>query len=303
MGHQEYIRNFRENTGRLPSQVELSKALKISSQAAIKLLMEATRITEKPKTVEEKPKVRVTKVTVLKGGLFLVSGFTFILSVYFTGLWFRTMFHFIVAGLISVSMVTYMVLSPQVVRYATGFVKVPLFLSFLIALVFSMGSTIAGQYDKLSASVDLKGAQDRTVYDLLLQEERDLVAAIEEYRAEKAFHMETMQNLGNTEEKRKENYGYISTERRKVEEYNTKIAEAEAKLSQVREELKEEALGGNTGVVEEQDDFFTWISGILRADKTMVQFWIYTLPAVFIDAIAAICLNLALFIKEKDLPE
>jgi hypothetical protein len=290
----EFIDNFKANTGRLPSQVELSKSLKISPQTAIKLLVEASGIKS---SVQAHVRKRITHVSALKIGLFIVSGFTFILSVYFTSLWFRSMFSPIIAGLISVSMVTYMVLSPQVSRYITGAVKAPVYISFVIAMVFSMGSTVAGQYGKLTENIDMVVVEDRSIYEMLLKEEAELQNKLEILQSEKDFHMETLRNLSVTAEDRMENYSYIGTERRKVEEYNTSITEQEKVLQEIRNSLREEIQAGNTGIIAEEDDFFTWISGILHADRQMVQFWVYTLPAVFIDVIAALCLNLALYIK------
>jgi hypothetical protein len=58
-----------------------------------------------------------------------------------------------------------------------GFVKIPLWATFGIALVFSMGSTIAGQYNKLTEAVDVSEVNDRATVDLLRAEERDLLAS------------------------------------------------------------------------------------------------------------------------------
>lgn len=296
---QQFVENFRENTGRLPSQVELSKSLKISPQAAVKMLLSASQAPDGNSATLVEKIVSKGPLEALRWGLYTVSAFTFVLSVYFTSLWFKSMFNIVVAMLISLSMVTYMVLSPQVGRYTKGLVKIPVFFSFIIALVFSMGSTIAGQYSKLAENVDYTIESDRGLYDLLLQEETDLQEMIAEFQGEKEIHTETMRNLSSTAEDRMSNYNYISTERRKIEEYNARIDEAKGALSLVREELKAEIESGNVGMVERKADFFTWISGILGSDMKMVQFWIYTLPAVFIDIIAALCLNLALFMKKS----
>ena len=55
----------------------------------------------------------------------------------------------------------------------------------------------------------------------------------------------------------------------------------------------------NDGVAPERDDFYTFISKLVDKDKSMVEFFIAVLPAIFIDVISALCLNLALFIRRK----
>jgi hypothetical protein len=108
---QQYISDFRSKTGRLPSQVELSKNLSISPDRAIRALLENS--TTKPKSVSHVETVRKDFTWILVAGLIGISAITFALSVYFTGLWFTSMFDLYIAGAISVAMVSYMVLSPR----------------------------------------------------------------------------------------------------------------------------------------------------------------------------------------------
>ena len=291
----EFIDNFRENTGRLPSQVELSKQLKLSATDAVKILLQYSK--EPPKHVKALRKF--SKVTALRVVLIMVSLFTFILSIYFTGLWFKSMFNIFIAGLISVSMVSYMVISPQVTPYIKGIVKIPLWATFMIALLFSMGSTVAGQYNKITDGVDVTSVNDRTTYSILLREEHEKVQKILDLKEEKKFHEKTLQSLASNAEDRKGNSAYIRTERNKVAEYNDFIEEEENRLLEIRSNIKEELKKGTVAVTEERKDFYSWVADLLGMDKNIVEFWIAVLPAVFIDIISALCLNLALFIGEK----
>lgn len=306
----DYIIKFTQENRRLPSQVELSKNLGLSPDVALEALMSFSRerkagtTQEAPKPVKKKKK-KSPVIPALRVALLIVSGFTFILSVYFTGLWFRGMFSFIIAGLISVSMVTYMVLSPQVARFSRGFVKVPLWLSFVIALVFSMGSTVAGQYNKLTSAQEsaTTSVNERAVYDLLIKEEAEKVAEIEDMKREKELHILTLEMLSDTEEKRLENWQSIATERHKIEDYNEAIQSAVIALQAIREQIKEELETGTNGATDDRKDFYHWIAGILNKPREVVEFWISVLPAVFIDIISALCLNLALYISESERPK
>lgn len=292
----EFITRFRESTGRLPSQVELSKQLGISPQKAVSALIDYTapEATSEPVSREEIAPARRAGRDFLSIGLFLVAAITFLLSIYFTALWFTSMFGLLVAGAISVSMISYMVLSPQVARSVKGVVKLPLWVSFTIALVFSMGSTVAGQYNQLTESVDVESVSERAVLDSLRTEESELLRAIQTDREQQAFHQKTLEELSATAEDRMENWSYISTERNKVAELAQQIEERQDRVRKVREQIRSEIESGNIGVTEERDDFYSWLAGLLGLTREQMEFWISALPAVFIDIIAALSLNLAI---------
>lgn len=286
----EFITKFRKSTGRFPSQVELSKQLGISPQRAVSALIEYTE----PSSQEQIKPAPGADTDLLSVGLFVVAGMTFILSVYFTALWFRSMFNLFIAGVISVSMVSYMVLSPQVAQSVRGVVKLPLWTSFTIALVFSMGSTIAGQYNQLTESVDVVSVAERAVLDILRAEESELQEAIRVDREQQAYHQSTLESLTSTPEDRIANQAYAATERFKVIELADQIAEREARLEVVRAQILEEIQDGNIGVTEERDDFYSWLASLFGLTREQMEFWISALPAVFIDIIAALSLNLAI---------
>ena len=286
-----FITHFRESTGRLPSHVEVSKKLGLSPQKAVEELIAYTR---EPAHDEEITTARRAGRDFLIIGLFIVAGITFILSIYFTALWFSSMFNLFIAGAISVAMVAYMVLSPQMASRVKGIVKLPLWGSFAIALIFSMGSTVAGQYNQLTANVDVESATERATLDLLRTQESDLVASIAVDREQQASHQKTLEQLSATAEDRIANYAYIATERNKVAELAASIAEKESKLSSLRSSIFEQLQQGNVGVVEERQDFYGWLATLFGLTRAQMEFLISALPAVFIDIIATLSLNLAL---------
>lgn len=298
MSPQEYISQFKKKTGRLPSQVEMTKELGISPQNAILALTTSidSPAPEKPKK-EEEPKP--TGGLWLSRGLLFISAATFCLSVYFTGLWFTGMFNFVIAGAISVAMVSYMVLSPQAASHVRGIVKIPLWATFIIALVFSMGSTVAGQYNKLTESVDVTEVSDRALLDLLSRQEDELTESITEDREQQRFHQRTLESLSDSAEARRENWSYIATERDKVAELAEAIEEKQNQLKEVREEIQQELQRDNVGVTERRADFYTWLSGVVGLSRQQTEFLVSSLPAIFIDVIAALSLNLALGIRRK----
>lgn len=296
----EYIPKFKERHGRIPSQVELSKALGLGPETAMKALMvfsrgEPVQHSEPQHNVETRNVPQLLIVV----GLLCISALTFVLSVYFTALWFTQMFSIGIAGVISVAMVSYMVLSPQAALFVRGVVKVPLWATFGIALVFSMGSTVAGQYNQLTESVDVTAVTDRALLELLREQEDDLRSGIEEMREQQRFHQDTLESLSQTAEDRKENSSYIWTERNKVAELRSAIDADQERLASVQAEIRAELAEGNIGATEERDDFYTWVGGIVGMERSRMEFLVSALPAVFIDIIAALSLNLALSMRRK----
>lgn len=295
----EYISQFKKKMGRLPSQMELTRKTGLPPQSAIQALVAEARKSHHREENDvqpygEKQLEHMRGPKAVSYGLFFVAALTSGLSIYFTGLWFMSMFNIFIAGAISVSMVAYMVLSPQAVQYVKGIVKIPLWVSFMIALVFSMGSTVAGQYNKLTENVDIVKVNNRALLDSLKQEESELLSSIEVDREQQAFHQKTLESLSTTAQDRKDNAGYIYTERNMVNELSSLINDKTDKLSKIREQIRSELEAGTTGATEERKDFYSWLSQVFGVDKNSLEFWVAVLPAVFIDIIAALSLNIAI---------
>lgn len=298
---QTYIAEFRKKTGRMPSQVEMTKTLGLSPDKAIRELMTSVNDPVEPEEeAEEVVRERSILTTLIVAGLFFVAVVTFSLSVYFTGLWFTSMFNIVIAGAISVSMVSYMVLIPQTLPYIQGVIKVPIWGTFAIALVFSMGSTIAGQYNQLTESVDITDTNDRATIRVLESEEQELLQSIEENREQRAFHQRTMESLSATAEDRMENWQYINTERNTIDELGYEIEQEQGRLAEVRDRILEELDQGSVGATEERVDFYSWLARLLGSSPSQVEFAVSALPAIFIDIIAALSLSIALQVRRKD---
>lgn len=298
MTTREFIDNFKETHGRFPSQVETSKQLKISPNAAITAFSDYLKEhSHKKGTVKAEKHRKDLTVGILKGFLILLSAMAFTLSVYFTGLWFSDKFHIVISGMISLTMVLFMVISPQVLRYVNNpFVKAIVIVSFIIALLFSMGSTVAGQFN--ATTVIRESMKDvQSIYTIYETREAELIDLINESKEDKLIHSEALINLSATEEKRLDNWQQVATERKYIDQFNSRIDDFNAELREVRSKMNVEL---STGIVEKRRDFYSFIAGLMNTeDISLVEFIISAMPSVFIDLIAALCLNLALFLKEK----
>ena len=297
----EYIDSFKKKYARLPSQVELSKKLEISPQKAIQALIWYTKekapIVKKPSTVVREAPIKTKKlniVSVLRCFLVLLTVMAFTLSVYFTGLWFSGRFNIIISGLISLSMVLFMVISLQTLRYVnSNFVKTIIVMSFTVALFFSMASTLAGQYNKTTEK--LESEPDKAYqFNQLLNSEGEIVQLIKDAQEDKEIHQSSINLLSSTEENRLKNWQSIATERKYIASFDQRIDSLREELKNVRDSKVD------NGIIEEKRDFYLFISGLTGMEKSFTEFLISALPAIFIDIISALCLNLALFIKPKE---
>lgn len=284
--------------------MELTKALGLSPEKAVRELMHSVTQVSLPRETSVTDETPVPGSDLfnlsLVAGLLFIATLTFALSVYFTGLWFTSMFNLVIAGAISVSMVSYMVLIPQATHYVKGIVKVPVWGTFVIALIFSMGSTVAGQYNQLTENVDIVETNDRATIQVLRAEESELLSSIEVDRDQQAFHQRTLEGLSATPEDRMENWQYINTERNMVNELGYEIEQKQRRIAKVREQILSELERGSTGATVERVSFYLWLARIVGMEQSQVEFMVSALPAIFIDIIAALSLNVALQIRRKE---
>lgn len=294
MTTRNYIDGFKEKTGRMPSHVELSRNLKLSTQAAIQAIIAYSKEEHiKEEKVQHEAEVKNWTVTILRIALVALAAMAFTLSVYFTGLWFYGKFSYFISGLISLSMVLFMVISPQTLRFVKNpFVKAIIAGSFVIALAFSMGSTVAGQYNAIT--VRIESEPDRSyIFEQLTTSEEEIKQLIEEAQRDKEIHQVSLSLLSATAEERIQNWQSIATERKYIDQFDARIDSLREELKNVRNSTLE------NGIIEEKRDFYLFISELTGVEKSLIEFIISAMPAVFIDVISALCLNLALFIKEK----
>ena len=125
------------------------------------------------------------------------------------------------------------------------------------------------------------------------------MVAIEVDREQQAFHQETLRSLSTTAEDRMENSAYVWTERTKVSELANFIEAKQERLVDLRSQIRAELESGSVGATEERKDFYSWLAGVLGIPRALLEFWVAALPAVFIDIIAALSLNIALSVRRE----
>ena len=240
-----------------------------------------------------------------------------ILSVYYTGIWLEEFLNFWLAYMLSAIMVAFSVIAFEslIILYQNKqrIVMSVFVLLWLVVLVFSMTSTVAGQYNKrienevkeVTASVET--THKKLTYEIYENEEQDILKSIERKEEELRPFLNVLKGFENDEEideNRRKQYLYWDTHN-KVKKINESIEQLRKELKEVRLEkkvyLKKEA--DEVGAVEDTTNrkapFYEWISGLFGVEANHIQFWLSVFPAVFIDLIAPLAIAISMFLRRK----
>jgi len=341
---QSFILSRHVETGQVASPAEIAKALKIPSDEAalaVKVLIQsgtlfqsggtlflnqevARTMTEEvaedpPKKKREpgtKPDFARWSFAGIQLLMFFVSASAVFISIYFSRLWLDSFLSPGKSLLLATVMVLYATVAPQVTiiflsRKRAGSVVVGsgMLATALLVTVFSMISTVAGQYDaftvnSVETAVEVTDEATRAAeWDLLQTEERELVDRI----ADKQEEIDTIQKIlaefDTLEERTEANGAYYVTTRNDLARLNRELEALRDQLSGVRSGIREALASGEAGYLEEtrpeRRDFYQWVSGIVGLSADRVQFWLAVFPAVFVDVIAPLALAVGLFLTGK----
>jgi hypothetical protein len=227
----DIIKKHVNDVGRVPTNEELARLARVSVGKAFVSLEEYKNLMgDNSNDVVESflPSDKKIKPNYLTVMLFILSGATYLLSLYFTGLWFKSMFHIAIASAISFSMVTYMVIAPSLIK--KGYTLI-IGSTFLLALFFSMGSTIAGQYNKTMENVESNETNTTDIFLLLDTRELEALEYIKDIKKDKEVHETTILELSK---ERIKNQAYVATERNKIAKYNGDIENQKEVLKNIR---------------------------------------------------------------------
>lgn len=192
-----------------------------------------------------------------------------------------------------------------VLEVRQNFLVVVFSILWVIVAVFSMGSTVAGQYNKYVAQerqqVIEQEQTDTTKNQLLITElktsEKTTLSNIDEkkrYREHIVSSLEQFKTIQEQIDKQKE-YNDL---RRRLTVTDKEIDSLLRTLTTTREEIQELIKTTDYTIVVKQD-FYTWIATLLGFSKDMIQFIFSIFPALFIDIIAPTGVAVALFLKKR----
>ena len=173
-----------------------------------------------------------------------------------------------------------------------------LFLVWIIVVSFSIGSTIAGQYDNFKSKIEsskISGAEINTIDNKLIFESYDkqlnlLYSELESYDIERSVLIKQINKL---EEMNRAYYdinwriGVKNKAMNKIKEQITEIENNKNKL------LSEKKL-----TFKENFNFFEWLSKILNISSDKIQLIWNFFPALMIDIVAPLCFAITIFLKD-----
>lgn len=252
------------------------------------------------KTTKEKVISAMTNQTLI---IRVIMGFVGIgalfCSIYFTGEYFRETFHVFWSYLFSVIMVLFSVGSIETVillwkqnilkRYKVILCSTILIL-WLIVIVFSMTTTVIGQFNKREALTTKQNKVDPVEIELnnLNSDKRTIEIDIKLQRKQLNVVIGQYEKKEDTYSQRKlnEQITEIKKEMRKLTTY------LENQNSIINKFVKE------NDIRPQKRNFYIWLSSFTNANPDMLQFVISIFAAVFFDVISAMGVSLALFLKE-----
>jgi len=337
----KYIVQFKNSNGRIPKLDEISLKFDVSKEKASSiyqklkkdkfLILKRTRYLknsniQEEKNIKEKVKDKVKEyftdipLLIIKTFMAIIGIGAIILSVYYTGIWLMDFLVWWLAFLLSAIMVLFSVIAFEVIiiMFVNGKQYIPLCILFvglwLVVLIFSMTSTVAGQYNTRMKTISQNIQNNSTViiqretYNLLLEEEKSIIERIENKEREREPFMKIMETFKSADDRGEYAWEYWDAYK-KVENVNKSIEKLYIMLVEKRKEKKEylitkseneiDSVGAIAETTEESKSFYLWVSDILQVDAKYIEFWLSIFPAVFIDIIAPLSIAISMFLKRK----
>lgn len=322
-----FIRQYFRKHNKFPELKDMSENTKIPRDKLISVLREletAGKIkrnysqykvdADQIKTVQEKVKEKIRDIKLPENtninGLLVFKIITVIIgiiaaymSVYFTLQWFAVMLNAFHAVLLSIAIVGFSIISFEAVvifnRLKKYFVSVIFSILWVIVVVFSMSSTIAGQYNKYMKQ-DIQQTESNTgnrnvrlLYDNYNNRIADLKIDIESKLKERSKLLEMLEKTEDVQSRDYKDINYrIYLKDSQIKKIRNDINDIQRKIDKI--------LQNNNNVSNsEKPDFFEWLSDIFGISSTLIQFWLNLFPAVFIDIVAPLSFVVILLLNEK----
>jgi hypothetical protein len=329
------IKNLILKLGRFPKISELATELNVAQYRAQQIFASLVqdgfliragnwyRLSEapnKPEKIENKDVLSKQdfSIAIIRAIMAFIGICAAFMSVYYTAIWMIEFLPFFLAVLLSLIMIGFSVIIFEVLilffssQIIVSWLKWPISCFFLLLWMvvasFSMGTTVAGQYNRhvaLKKEIEIQNISEAVSNKklMLIQERKmDLKKRIADQRMLLEKAQNSIQNVDSIEIRAQ--YGKVW--------YVTQdlISTIQKNLDQLLVELenqreKERALldSGAVGVLSfnnEVPDFYSWIAHLFRSSRDSIQFWSSLFPAIFIDLISPIAIAIAMFLKNRN---
>ncbi len=262
------------------------------------------------KEVREKVKDVNWPILLIRIVMAVVASGAAVMSLYYTANWLFDFLPPILAWMLSGIMILFSVFAFEAIVYAwqTGRKWLSFVLAFpwIVAVLFSMTSTVAVQYNsQISAQENKKvysrqkEANDRSAA-ILDNLTRDLESKRARLTRELDTYQEELEEYASKEERVEEDRNNFYWDAyRKVQRTKEELKGVEEELAELREKQLKSVEEGEEPEEIYVPSFFAWIESLFGIRGDMVQFWLSVFPAIFIDIIAPLALAIALFLHKK----
>lgn len=245
-----------------------------------------------------------------------------VISVYYTSVWMFEFLPGILAFTLSSIMVGFSVMAFEVIvaflagrvtdHWARWGLSAGFLLLWLVVTVFSITSTVAGQYNRHVQTIEAAAGSDEgraagvVRWSTIQEQKTEITQRIQDKREQLRQLNTLVAGVGDLETREAHGRMYVDTQWR-IQQAEKAIDGLTTELDRVREAERAEmardpGVAGRTRAAGTLPDFYTWVAQVLAVDRDRAQFWVYLFPAVFVDLIAPVALGLAFFIGRKKAP-
>jgi hypothetical protein len=235
------------------------------------------------------------------------------LSIYYTAIWLMDFLPAFLAIVLSSVMVLFSCMAFEIVillgRSRQKILASVFLVLWAVVLIFSMVSTVAGQYNQRihnEVVATARGSEmtyKRTLYESYQAEEKNLQKQIEDKMEQRTSYQKLLSQF-DTLEKQQEDRKIFNDLTWRIAVVDREVQRLNGQLSSVREKERS-SLEGETQeglireTVSENQSFYVWIGTVFNVSPIHVEFWLSVFPAVFIDIIAPFALAFVLFVQKR----
>jgi hypothetical protein len=222
------------------------------------------------------------------------------MSIHYSYLWLVSFLHPARAFLLAFILVAFAVSAFELIVFFYQSFKISLVTIFsvlwLIVTVFSMTSTVAGQYNSRIADLDKRYNQDSSI--------KNEDSKMREYQEQKLEYKETLQDLREDSQNIQKLLAYYDSPE-KIEANRRMYNQLQWKYNKIQRQIeittkRLEKLRSNKKykfIKKNAPDFYVWISDLWGWRPEMVQFFMSVFPAIFIDLISPLSFAVVMFVR------
>ena len=190
-------------------------------------------------------------------------------------------------------------------HWSRWLIAVLFFILWIITLIFSITSTIAGQYNKYiemenSFNIEQKDEIAQKNEIILIRENKsDAELRRNDFRKRLNVLLLQSQKIQNGDIVNGETWVTIQS---RILATNSEIEKLDKKIVEYREKelkiLQSNPIIDMEGKIK-RSAFYDWIANIFTEDKEVIRFWMIIFPSLFLDILSPAALSIFMFLKRK----